>query len=195
MFNADGEDEQWWPSETYHLHLNRETPLIGIFCHAKHAGHVVIERANHQQTLCQGAIVQLDDIHKAIPSLTESRLLDMPCNQVLFFWADSAAFQVERELERKPHVPGWSCKIIDSSNESVGNTGPMQAEHYDQTRCDRGHWEFIAISRRQLLHFEAIITVLQIDRQHDMAHRVNIGEVSEAAWNDAGPKRLLLALA
>lgn len=155
---------------------------------------MVIERIAQQQTVSDEVVVHLDDIQKAMPGLTETRLLDMPSNHVLFFWADSARFKVETEPQQKPHIPGKSCKVVDVNNKSVGNTRPMQAEHYHQTGCDSGEWEFIAISRRQLLDFEAFITVIQIDRQHDIAHRLNIGEVSESAWNDAGPERVLLAL-
>ncbi|KAJ0119207.1 HET-domain-containing protein [Diaporthe amygdali] len=145
-----------------------ETPLIGVFCHAKNAGRVVIERIAHQQTVSNEVVVRLDDIHKAMPGLTETRLLDVPSNHVLFFWADSATFKVETEPQQKLHIPGKSCKVVDVNN--------------------NGEWEFIAISRRQLLDFEAFITVIQIDRQHDIACRLNIGEVSESAWNEAGPE-------
>lgn len=128
----------------------------------------------------EGAVVQLDDAQKAIPKLTTFRLLDMPCNHILFFVADNTAFQVEKELQRKP--PGWSCKILFSSNErsrASATLGPLQTKHYDQTTYDKCYRESIAISRRQLLGFEAVMTVIKIDRQHNMAYRVNIGEVSQ----------------
>ncbi|KAL1859562.1 hypothetical protein Daus18300_009563 [Diaporthe australafricana] len=171
-----------------------ETPSVDIFCHTKHVGRVVIRRIDHQQSGSDKVVVQLDDIQKAAPSLTEATLLDIPDNHVLFFWADNATFKVERELERKPSVSGESCRILDSNNKSVGKTSPMLAKHYDQTGCDSGEREFVAISRRQLLDCEAVITAIQVDRQHGIAYRVNIGEISESAWNDAGPQCLLLVL-
>lgn len=162
-------------------------PLVDIFCLAKIEGHVVIERVDHQQTISNREVIQIDNIQNSIPGLTEAILLDIPDNHILFFWAESANFMVERELERKLHVPGESCKIMDSDHESVGKTSPMLSAHYDENGCDTGEWEFIAISRRQLLHFEAVITAIQIRRHNGIAYRMNIGEISESAWKDAGP--------
>lgn len=169
-------------------------PLVDIFSHAKIEGHVVIERVDHQHTISDREVIQIDNVQNSIPGLTEAILLDIPDNHLLFFWAESAKFIVERELERKLHVPGESCRISDSDFKSVGQTGPMLSEHYDENGCDKGEWEFIAISRRQLLHFEAVITAIQIYRQNGIAYRMNIGEISESAWKDAGPVCLLLAL-
>lgn len=168
--------------------------MVDIYCHAKTDGRVVIDRVDHELTVSYKEPVQLDDIQNSIPSLAGAILLDIPDNQILFFWADSANFKVERDPERNVHVPGEPCRILDSNHGLVGETGCMLSEHYDENGCDSGEWEFIAISRRKLLHFEAHITVIQIRRHHGIAYRMNIGEISESAWNDAKPTSLLIAL-
>lgn len=167
---------------------------MSFFCHAIYDNRVIIERVDHQHTLSDEEAIQLVDIQNSIPSLTEAILLDIPGNHILFFWAESATFTVERNLERKLHVPGYSCKIIDSKHEIVGKTAPMLSEHYDENGCDTGEWEFIAISRRKLLDFEAVITAIQVRRKHGIAYRMNIGEIPESAWKDSDPVRLLLGL-
>lgn len=70
----------------------------------------------------------------------------------------------------------------------------MLSEHYDENGCDSGEWEFIAISRRKVLNFEAFITAIQVRIQHGIAYRVNICEMPEVAWMDANPTCMLLAL-
>lgn len=168
--------------------------MVDVYCHAKHDGRVVIKRVDHQDKVSDREVIQIDNIQNSTPRITEAILLDVPDNHILLFWAESATFMVERELKRKLHVPGESCRIMDSDHESVGKTSPMLSVHYDENGCDTGEWEFIAISRRQLLHFEAVITAIQIRRNNGISYRMNIGEISESAWKDAGPVCLLLAL-
>lgn len=89
----------------------------------------------------------------------------------------------------------------------IGSVGKIEAaEHIRNTSTSNNiststssSAEFIAVARRsvpEILEFPAMVLALQIiwDSEDGIAHRVNVAEVEEAAWMDAGPSAKLIAL-
>lgn len=148
--------------------------------------------------------------HEIIRTESPSReiLADTPSGHLLFFWAERAFFWCSKEGSRNiaaarytlarpssDKTPTRNATIRDAKNSVVGSVGPMQASHWAKGR-DSERQIFVAIGRRQIMHFdcEAYVTVLQVQWEDGIAYRVNIGEIAEKAWSAAKLERVLMVL-
>ncbi|KAF2100843.1 HET-domain-containing protein [Rhizodiscina lignyota] len=191
--------EAWVSVTNEHLDEINEAATIDVYVHANEDTGVAIRAVNPTVPATDGDDrVQLQDVKTELPSLSQNALARTPGGHILLFWAERAVLSIARKTAQPSDTKfadKYEYEIRNSSGTPIGTMGPMIRQRSEETRYDCGTWEFIQIRRRQILHFEAILTVLQIERQGDLAYRINIGEIQELAWQQAGPERVLIALA
>jgi hypothetical protein len=143
----------------------------------------------------------LADIINEYPCLTDIRLLDTPDDQMIFFRADCARCQVSSpvlslEGAYNPRNPVYSkCvkhhrNIIDNAGRVVGKTSTCEASEKNENRV----WDFIHIADNRTFSTEPRKIVLQVEFRDGIFHRINIGEISEEAWERTMPMSRLVAL-
>lgn len=151
-----------------------------------------------------GSEVNLDDISEHLPELTEARLLEIPDEHVLFFWASTAFFAAPMsDVEEQQWATFADYTLVsnkrpvirDLKGTAVGErnfASPATMEGLDTSSPA----EFIAVARREIteLDFPATVLALQIKWVDGVAQRLNYAEIDEAAWEEASPEWKLIAL-
>ena len=140
--------------------------------------------------------VTWEDIERNLPQLTTNRLRSVPDGHLVFFWASSVFFTVERPNdEKEPSVTKWyqsKPSVKNCRGEYVGTVDRM-----DEFPPENEPQEFIMIGRRaikEIPDFPAVVLALQICWENGIAYRLNIAEIQETAWRNARPSRKLIAL-
>lgn len=155
----------------------------------------------------QGSLaVSLRHIEQNYSHLTAEKLADIPDDQLVFFWAESARLMVADPEEGKNWSRGWNQflidkyanyiqKISDYDGNQVGETGRCK-ETVDAGASKGGEYEFIVIAvRKAPPDYEETRIALQIGRRADgIAYRINIAEISQAGWEQANVTFGLVAL-
>lgn len=147
------------------------------------------------------------DIQQQLPSMTADRLRSVADEHILFFWASSAFFEIDRYTgpaagsNRKfvgTHSSSRPADILDGHGDTVGMMEKMG--HWQQAGALSGRHEFVALGRQDLgieelrdLYPPKIIA-MQIGWDKGVAYRVNIAEIEQAAWEAAQPTWKLIAL-
>lgn len=145
--------------------------------------------------------VSLDDVYKNVPELTLERLHDMPDDQLLFFWAESAHFLVSgpikiiawfptnKSLEKR--YTKYYRNITDLDGNPVGKTATCD-EISDDEEGEAGVCEFILIASNRPPEYTHQKVTMQIKRQGGIAYRVNIADIQADAWSKAKATRTLI---
>jgi hypothetical protein len=152
--------------------------------------------------------VSFGDVENHLPELTSELLSSYPDEYLLFFWADAARFLVRPPDQFtftdhqfvSDNVLNSRPTVHNAAGILVGTACRLKGEHWDSaTEGFNEQWyDFVAVSRRavrEIPEFPATIIALQIEWIGSIASRVNIAEISEEAWEAAGPVRSLIALA
>ncbi|KAK3500481.1 heterokaryon incompatibility protein-domain-containing protein [Neurospora crassa] len=156
--------------------------------------------------------VTLDDIYDNLPSMTPEVLLDIPDDQLIFFWTESARFKLselkvqgpsvlqENPLQVKEYTKYYR-EIIDDGGQVVGRTHPCDPTAQDIGEDDKGDGkcEFIRIANNYLPFCEPEKLAMQVRRgsgkyNRDVRYRVNLAEIKKEAWKQVYEKRVLVAL-
>jgi len=144
--------------------------------------------------------VDISDILLECPGWTEERLHDTPDDQLLFFWTESAFFNLSDVVEEgklgysesdTSQRKKYYQEIRDRDRIVVGRTS---ACHEENQKLNKERAEFILLASNNLPFYARQKVVLQIERRAGVAYRVNIAEIEEGAWLAAMPSRTLVAL-
>ncbi|KAK1637535.1 hypothetical protein BDP81DRAFT_405614 [Colletotrichum phormii] len=140
------------------------------------------------------------------PDLKTDVLKQIPDDQLLFFWADSARFRVTDPIKSDLWQPDWNPlekdqhayyvqRIIDANGRVVGETGRCKG-NCDAGASESGEYEFVVIADNTAPpEFEKKMVALQVARRHDrVAYRINIAAISQARWEKANTTHGLIAL-
>ena len=135
--------------------------------------------------------VSLADIALHYPSLQPAQLESIPEDQILFFWASSASFDLEPASNNpKAKKP----MIVTDSGKQVGTVNPVTVEHLKDGPFDRGKHEFLVLGTRRNAFWDPKLLVIQIVWHKGIAYRVNCGEIEEDAWLSHPSRWILIAL-
>lgn len=137
----------------------------------------------------------IDDIMSELPSLSESRLQQLPDEHIILFWASSVFFKVRSTAQQD------LAQTVIIENEAGISVGTAHRTDTPQWKVTGGvcpsRCEFIAIGRRcieELPEYPPIVLALQIVWEDSIAYRVSTAEIDEAAWLDEQPLFKLIAL-
>lgn len=155
--------------------------------------------------------VTLDDIYDNLPSMTPEVLLDIPDDQLIFFWTESARFklselkvqtplQQENPLQVKEYTKYYR-EILDDDGQVVGKTHPCDptAQDIGVDESGDGKCEFIRIANNYLPFCDPEKLAMQVRRgtgkyDRDVRYRINLAEIKKEAWKQVYEKRVLVAL-
>ncbi|TGO12283.1 hypothetical protein BTUL_0091g00280 [Botrytis tulipae] len=160
--------------------------------------------------------VSLKDIPKHYPDLGIDKLDDTPDDQLIFFWAEVAQFEVSDIMTMKyessintPWEPRYTYKrrdIMDTNGNVVAQTAYCDFEEgntrEDGTSCIEepegggGTYEFILIANNSPPDpgSKPSKIVLQVERKNGVMYRVNNAEIPEEVWKRSEARRMLVAL-
>ncbi len=147
--------------------------------------------------------VALDDVPNNVPELTLERLHDMPDDQLLFFWTESARFLVSGLTETTPwfstnkrHRKTYTKyyrNITDCNGNHIGKTATCDGIPDDE-EIKSGVCEFILIANNRPPAYAHQKVAMQIKRRGGIAYRVNIADIQADAWSRAELTWSLIAL-
>ncbi|OCL07931.1 HET-domain-containing protein, partial [Glonium stellatum] len=117
---------------------------------------------------------------------------------VLFFWASCAEFRVELDISTGP--PHWYM-ILSSDGQVVGKcerdfeASKMTSQQLEQHILDKTvSSQFIVLGSRSFDPSNILLDVMQIGWRGGLAHRIDVGYISEEAWVNEKPVWSLIAL-
>lgn len=88
--------------------------------------------------------------------------------------------------------------ILDSAGNVVGTLSRMHENFWKHGTYNTGMQDFIVLGRRHIAElgdeYPATLLVMQVEQKDGLWHRLNMGEVSEDAWNKVDSKWSLIAL-
>jgi Heterokaryon incompatibility protein (HET) len=92
----------------------------------------------------------------------------------------------------------YAPNILDSDGKVVGSMSRMRPEYWEEGSYDSGIHEFIVVGRRYVEElaefFPATLLIMQVERRGEICYRVNLGEISETDWDQAGGELKLIVL-
>jgi hypothetical protein len=138
----------------------------------------------------QDLLVSLSDVEKHLPSLYK-RLISIPDELTLFFWASSALLTLKHDGDDSPSIKPI---ITDITGKAIGTMGKMNLEHWKTGNYNSQPNELIVIGSRRPNGFDPVLILLHIAWRDGIAYRINIGEIEEAAWIIAQREWKLIAL-
>lgn len=160
--------------------------------------------------------ISLKDIPKHYPDLGIDKLNDTPDDQLIFFWAEVAQFEVSEIMTMKyessintPWEPRYTYRrryIRDINGNVVAQTAYCDFEE-ENTREDGiscteepegggGTYEFILIANNNPPDpgSKPSKIVLQVEKKNGIMYRVNNAEIPEEVWKRSEARRMLVAL-
>lgn len=162
--------------------------------------------------------ISLEDIPKHYPELSIDRLNDTPDDQLIFFWAEVAQFEVSELIKhtagavvnavRKDRYTHYYRNIMDMNGNAVAQTACCYVGEEEEVTQEYGTvnteepetgdgiFEFILIANNSPPDPESKPSkvVLQVLRKRSVMHRVNNAEIPEEVWNRTEVRRMLVAL-
>jgi hypothetical protein len=150
--------------------------------------------------------ISWEDISNHIPLLNENRLSRIPDEHVIFFWTSSAFFKVDPPTGIRKYAgaheyrgAGDDVQMKDDEGVVIGTLSKMSSEEGESAHTEATREEFVAIGKRHAPDLASpenasSVIALQIRWEKDVAYRVNIAEIDQAAWENAKPIRKLIAL-
>ncbi|KAI0554825.1 hypothetical protein F4679DRAFT_525055 [Xylaria curta] len=103
----------------------------------------------------------------------------IPESQLIFFWTTCAFFTL-LPLGNSTDLRRYA--VVDSLGNTIGSTGARALDDIEYPDNDRVQHELIVLGSRRNQFSHSILLVLQIVWQRAVVHRVNCGEIEEAAW-------------
>ncbi|KAK6607822.1 Mus7/MMS22 family protein (ATPase) [Botrytis cinerea] len=176
-------------------------------------GHIHFHPLQSQQSSPNA--ISLEDIPKHFPELGIKKLDDTPDDQLIFFWAEVAQFEVSEILTVKHEIPKntpWEPRythkhrdIKDMNGNVVAQTAYCYFEETtweDETSCraepdaGSGTFDFVLIANSNPPDPESQPSkiVLQVERKNGVMYRVNNAEIPEEVWKRSDAKRMMVAL-
>jgi Heterokaryon incompatibility protein (HET) len=171
------------PQVTCHVH--RTSPLEIVAVRIESTGDIMSQVLS--SFLCNSysewkpnhdLLVSLNDIAQHLPSLYE-RLSSIPDELTLFFWASSALLTLRNDGEDSITI---QPTIVDDTGKPIGTMGKMSLEHWNASKYNNQLSELIVIGSRRPTGYNPVLILLHITWRDEIAYRVNIGEIEEAAW-------------
>ncbi|KAI9766748.1 MAG: hypothetical protein M1839_004779 [Geoglossum umbratile] len=138
----------------------------------------------------QDLLVSLSDVEKHLPSIYR-RLTSIPDELTVFFWASSALLTLKHDGDDSPSIKPI---ITDTTGKAIGTMGKMNLEHWKTGNYNNQPNELIVIGSRRPNGFNPVLILLHIAWRDGIAHRINIGEIDEAAWTSVQREWKLIAL-
>ena len=145
-------------------------------------------------------IVTIETIQAEHSYLTQERLQQIPDNQLLLFWTESATFSISSPVEEENTWYTGSrffrCKILDQSGCGVGQTDLCIPSDAGDALCALGHgvFDFVLLARNATQVAAAEKLVLLVVRKDGILYRVTAATILETAWIAAKPRRELVVL-
>jgi len=150
--------------------------------------------------------VSQTDVDKYLPTSNLSTFAD---EYVLFFWTESAFFTIDQssipKVTKDATINDFSAYaneprpiLRDHVGKEAGTVCKMAPQHWESYKNKNGPEEFILVGRRSIPEIPEILPVIlamQIEWIEGVAYRVNMAEIREDAWLEAGPERKLIAMA
>ncbi|KAF2804646.1 HET-domain-containing protein [Mytilinidion resinicola] len=112
---------------------------------------------------------------------------------------------VEQHISGSPAPPATATpfhhltpQILNAKGDVVGTLCRMREKHWAGGRYETELQEFIVVGRRHIAElgdeFPATLLVMQVERKGEVWERVNMGEIEEGAWKEAGGEWKLVVL-
>ena len=84
--------------------------------------------------------------------------------------------------------------VLDATGKLVGTMGKMSLEHWNAGNYNNQPNELVIIGSRRPAVYNPMLILLHITWRDEIAYRVNIGEIEEAAWVNVQREWKLIAL-
>jgi len=145
-------------------------------------------------------VVTLEAVVAEHAHLTRERLQQIPDNQLLLFWTETASFSISGPIEEENHTYADShffrYEIRDGNGHVVGQTDLCVPGDAEDVACALGEgvFEFILLARVATQVAAAEKLALLIERRDGIAYRVTAANISEEAWTIAKPRMELVVL-
>ncbi|KAL8339733.1 hypothetical protein RB601_006036 [Gaeumannomyces tritici] len=137
--------------------------------------------------------VTLQDIQQHLPQLGGSAgLSNVPDNQMIFFWAECAYFNISARLDMGRGI--FMRFVYDANGVNVGRISPCREDTQEEDP-ETAHRRFVllATSKQTSIPSEKIVLMLQL--RDEVWFRSDMAVIEEDGWLSADPKSELVGLA